>query len=140
MKHRYHFVILAAISTASFVTGAESIYENTNKDGVVEFSDQRSPNAKAITVKPNVVNVVPVSPIGQPSPQPSTPPTETTEAPVDNVQHEVVEEGYAYGQNGNRERLRESEERRERGPKPVQLPAPALPREGAGVGAGVPRR
>lgn len=38
---------------------AQTVYERTNEDGVVEFSDKPSSGASAVTVKPNVVETTP---------------------------------------------------------------------------------
>jgi len=38
---------------------AQTVYESTNEQGVVEFSDQPSSGSSAVTVKPNVVETTP---------------------------------------------------------------------------------
>lgn len=47
----------------SCAVGAAEVYESETKDGVIEFSDQNSPDARQIEVKPNVVDVTPVKPL-----------------------------------------------------------------------------
>jgi len=41
------------------VLSAQTVYESTNEDGVVEFSDQPSSGSSAVTIKPNVVETTP---------------------------------------------------------------------------------
>jgi len=60
MNYKHLMMVFTAIITASFTAGAQEVYKNVDHQGVVEFSDQPSPGAKAVAVKPNVVLVEPV--------------------------------------------------------------------------------
>ncbi len=40
-----------------------TVYKNVDKEGVPSFSDQPSPGAKSIEIKPNIINVAPVKPL-----------------------------------------------------------------------------
>lgn len=119
MKYNHHIMMLAATITTSFTTGAQEIYENVDKQGVVEFSDQPSSGAKAVDVRPNVVEVAPVKSI---EPSPPASPNRAAEAPVDSVQPQVIQEGVAGDYYDGRERSPEREKRMERREEAVQQP------------------
>jgi hypothetical protein len=116
-------MILTATITASATIGAQEVYENVDRQGVVEFSDRPSPGAKEIDVKPNVVDIAPVKPI---EPSRPTSPTGASKAPAGRVQPEVIRQDTAgdyYDDYGNRRKIRrERQERTERGEKAVQQP------------------
>ncbi len=79
------------IVTTSLTAGAQEVYKNVDEKGGVEFSDQPTPGAKAVDVKPNVVPVEPVkfsSPVSAvPAKKPDTGATgsnrESTQAQID---------------------------------------------------------
>ncbi len=50
------FLLLIGIAVSSGVY-ADKVYKSTNEKGNVEFSDRKSPGAKKVKVKPNVVNI-----------------------------------------------------------------------------------
>lgn len=75
------FVIILMIS---FTVNAEEVYERTNSQGVVEFSDRPTPDAEVVDVKPNVVEVVQPEP-GEPRPE--------TPKPASREQVRVIDEG-----------------------------------------------
>ena len=60
MNYKHQLTVFAAIIAICFPAGAEEVYKGVDQKGVVEFSDQPSPGAKAVEVKPNVVPVEPV--------------------------------------------------------------------------------
>lgn len=123
MNYRHRMIILTAIITSSATVGAQEVYENVDRQGVVEFSDRPSRGAKEIDIKPNVVDIAPVKPI-----EPSRPisPTGASKAPAGRVQPEVIQEDTAgdyYDDYGNRRQIRrERRERTERGEKAVRQP------------------
>ena len=119
MKYRYHIMILAAMITTSFTAGAQEVYKNVDQQGVVEFSDQPSSGAKAVDVRPNVVDVAPVKPI-EPSPPES--PTGAAKAPAISVQPEVIQEGVTGDYYAGRERRPKREKRMERREETVRQP------------------
>lgn len=52
----------AALFSNSLFAESITVFEQKNKDGTVEFSDQPSRGAKTIEVNPNVVEVTPIPP------------------------------------------------------------------------------
>ncbi len=60
MNYKHLVMVFTVIVTTSFTAGAQEVYKNVDEKGVVEFSDQPSPGAKAVDVKPNVVPFEPV--------------------------------------------------------------------------------
>jgi hypothetical protein len=84
------FVLMLMIS---FTVNAEKVYERTNSQGVAEFSDQPTPDAKVVDVKPNVVDVVQPE-RGEPRPD--------TLKPASRDQVRVIDEGVEHeGNNSN---------------------------------------
>ena len=103
MNYKHHIMVFTAIITVSFAAGAQEVYESVDKQGVVEFSDQHAAGAKAIDIRPNVVNVAPVD-IDTSQPASATGDAKT---PAGSVQTEVVREGVADDYHGNDESRRE---------------------------------
>jgi hypothetical protein len=123
MKYHHRILILTAIITTSAATGAQEVYENVDRQGVVEFSDRPGPGAKEIDVKPNVVDVAPAKPIESSQPTPST---GASKAPAGRVRPEVIQQDTAgdyYDDYGKRRKIRqERRERTERGEQAVRQP------------------
>ncbi len=60
MNLNHQILIFAVMITVSFIVSAEKVYENTDKEGVVEFSDKPSSDAQVIDVeKLNVADTLP---------------------------------------------------------------------------------
>jgi len=119
MKYKHIIVILAAMITTSFTAGAQEVYKNVDQQGVVEFSDQPSSGAKAVDVRPNVVDVAPVKSI-EPSPSEST--SGAAKAPAIGAQPEVIQEGVTGDYYAGRERRSKREKRLERREETVRQP------------------
>ena len=68
MNYKHHMTVFAAIIAIIFTAGAQEVYKSVDQKGVVEFSDQPGPGAKAVDVKPNIVDVAPVKPVKSSSP------------------------------------------------------------------------
>ncbi len=62
-------ILISTTLFASAALNAQTIYESTSEDGVKEFSDQPSSDAKVIEVDPNVVDT-PETPKFEPSKEP----------------------------------------------------------------------
>jgi hypothetical protein len=62
-------ILISTTLFASVALNAQTIYESTSEDGVKEFSDQPSSEAKVIEVDPNVVDT-PETPKFEPSKEP----------------------------------------------------------------------
>jgi hypothetical protein len=93
MNYNHRFMIVAAIICSSFTSGAQQVYESVDKQGVVEYSDELSPGAKEIVVKPNVVDVTPVKPL-EDSPQgSSSEEVQGSAGPAVNAPTEVIQDG-----------------------------------------------
>ena len=60
VNYKHQLTVFAAIIAMGLPAGAQEVYKSVDQKGVVEFSDQPSPGAKAVEVKPNVVPVEPV--------------------------------------------------------------------------------
>lgn len=137
MNCKYRITLFAALMTTGFAVSAEEVFEKVDKQGGVEFSDQPSPGAKAIDVKPNVVNVTPVKPMGTTSPAPAT---GVAEKPADEAP-EVIREGgagYLYDEDEKRKKHKKHEKVLSEG-KAVQQPARGEARKGAAGAAGAAR-
>lgn len=119
MKYKHHIMTLAAMITTSFTAGAQEVYKNVDQQGVVEFSDQPGSGAKAVEVRPNVVDVAPVKRI-EPSPPGSTSGAE--KAPAIGAQPEVIQEGVTGDYHAGRERRSKREKRLERREETVRQP------------------
>ena len=148
MNYKHHMTVFAAIIMIIFTAGAQEVYKSVDKKGVVEFSDQPGPGAKAVDVKPNIVDVAPVEP------RESSPPVSATSAEKSGskVQPEVIREYETGGYYGERRQERRERERRERerrarmehrqesvqvpAHKPVQLPHKKAGTAGVRGGAG----
>ena len=129
MNNNLNRMIFAVMITASFSAGAQGVYENVDQQGVVEFSDQASPGALQIDVRPNVVNVAPVN---------SAPPASVpgaAETPAGSMQPEVIREGAGgdyYGDEVNRREVRrEYRERMDPGRDIARQPARGEPGKAA---------
>ena len=123
MNCKHRITIFAAIMTTSFTASAQEVFEKVDPQGGVEFSDQPSPGAKAIDVKPNVVNVTPVKPI-----QPTAPASSAggKGTPASSAQPEEIRDvgtSNIYDDDEKRENLKERHEELKDREKPVQLPA-----------------
>jgi hypothetical protein len=81
--------MVLAMGAVSFTTGAQEVYENVDKDGVVEFSDVPTPGSREIEVKPNVTEVTPVKRVA-PSAAESSPSPEAADADAPSRQSEEV--------------------------------------------------
>ena len=87
---------------------AQTIYESTDEDGVKEFSDQSSSDAKVIEVDPNVVDT-PETPEFEPSKEPEKKePVKATAPPSIEVEVEDDDD------DGDFDRLRRREHREHR--------------------------
>jgi hypothetical protein len=75
-------LMVLAMGAVSFTTGAQEVYENVDKDGVVEFSDVPTPGSREIEVKPNVTEVTPVKRVA-PSPAESSARPEAADVDAD---------------------------------------------------------
>ena len=111
MKPRHIFLGIVTI-TDSFVVIAVEVYEQDDKQGVPEFSDQKSAGAKAVEVNPNVVDVAPIKPADLP------PPPDVSKAARksdDNEQPEVTHRGTVvdYGEENFKELKRDQQEGRD---------------------------
>ncbi|MDX2348758.1 MAG: hypothetical protein QNK32_00055 [Porticoccus sp.] len=102
------FVLMLMIS---FTSNAEKVYERTNSQGVEEFSDQGSPDAKVIDIKPNVVEVVQPEP-GEPRHE-SAKPASREQGSVRVVDEGVEDEGNNSNYYDDDVRRRENRVRRE---------------------------
>lgn len=138
MNHYHRILILTAIITTSAPTGAQEVYENVDRQGVVEFSDRPGPGAKEIDVKPNVVDIAPAKPIESSH---STPSTGASKVPAGRVQPEVIQQDTAgddYDDYGKRRKIRqERQERRERTGRGEQAVRQPIRKE---LGRGTPQR
>jgi len=86
-----HTIFLSTLMIAnSLAADAEVVYKKDDQQGVIEFSDRPSPDAKAVEVKPNVIEVKPVKSI---EPPPSAATTGEKEIPDDSVELEEYQTG-----------------------------------------------
>lgn len=95
-----HNIFLSTILiTYSFVTGAVEVYEHDGQQGVPEFSDKASSDAKKIEVNPNIIDIEPLKPVDLPPPPDVT---RSAKAPDDSELPEVTHRGTAsdYGEEG----------------------------------------
>jgi len=102
---------LLSLVAAVYAVGAEEVYESKGKDGTVEFSDHKSPDARKVTVQPNVLEVTPVKPL---EPLPERTVEAVAPGPAGQNDIEVVHTGVADDELDRRERrrLREKTEAR----------------------------
>jgi hypothetical protein len=91
-------LMVLAMGAVSFTTGAQEVYENVDKDGVVEFSDVPTPGSREIEVKPNVTEVTPVKRVA-PSPAESSAKPEAADVNADSAVRQS-EEVYAEDRPG----------------------------------------
>jgi hypothetical protein len=119
MKYRHSIMILVPMISTCFAAFAQEVYENVDKQGVVEFSDQPGPDAKPVDVRPNVVDVVPVKPMKA---SPPASPTGAAKAPADNVQPLEIQRGVSTNYDDEREARRKRELRMDRSGEAVQKP------------------
>jgi len=62
MNNFKYILLFLSLFCISLVSNAEQVYEKVDKQGVPSFSDQATPGAEKIDVKPNVVHQKPASP------------------------------------------------------------------------------
>lgn len=111
MNSHYRIMIFTVMLSVSLTASAEKVYEKTGKEGVPEFSDQPSPGAKKIEVKPNVVEIVPARRI-TPSP-PVNPAKKKTSPSIDETGPGVIVDGEERRRKARH--LKEKHERERRG-------------------------
>jgi hypothetical protein len=99
MRDLLSILMVLATVGVSATAGAQDVYKSVNADGVVEYSDTPQPNSQEIEVKPNVVEVTPVS---APTPSPEASATEPEAQPEAASQPEEL-----YG-DANRNRKEEA--------------------------------
>lgn len=113
MNFQRNLLMFGAMVAGAAALAAEEVYEKKGKDGVVEFSDQSSPGAQKIGVKPNVVHVTPVQPL---EPAPDSPAAAMPEAsprgeePVV-IHRGVADDAYGVDEEGRRRRAVREEHR-----------------------------
>ena len=119
MKYRHSIMILAPMISTGFAAYAQEVYENVDRQGVVEFSDQPGPDAKPVDVRPNVVDVAPVKPIQPSAPAPAA---GAAEAPSGKAQPGVVERTVPASYRDEQETRREHKIKAERREGAVRQP------------------
>ena len=120
MKYRHSIMILAPMICTCFAAYAQEVYENVDRQGVVEFSDQPSPDAKPVDVRPNVVDVAPVKPMEA---SPPASPTGPAKAPAATVQPLEMQNNVSTDYNDEREARRKRERLMDGNGEAVQEPA-----------------
>jgi len=111
MKRMSGFVLICATQFIVTVSSAETVYENTDASGAVEFSDQPSAGSQAIEVTPNVVDVTPPPAIDMPAAPAVTPAPAGTSETIEVYRHVIGAEGAVTEEEAiRRQRLMEREE------------------------------
>jgi len=113
-------MILVPMISTCFAAYAQQVYENVDRQGVVEFSDQPGPDAKPVDVRPNVVDVAPVNPMEASPPASSTRPAK---APAATVQPLEIQNNVSTDYNDEREVRRKRERLMDGSGEAVQKPA-----------------
>jgi len=120
----HQILVFVVMLTFSFTANAERVYESTDKEGVVEFSDKPSSGAEVINVeKPNVADTLPAEHV---EPSSSASATNTEGAPADSEQLEVIHVGgddYIDDDETRRERKERMEHRKEVVRQPINKSA-----------------
>ncbi|MCL6415843.1 DUF4124 domain-containing protein [Aestuariirhabdus sp. Z084] len=72
---RYLFTLACLLSTlmVAKINAEGKIYKNVDPQGSTSFSDQPTPGAAEVEVKPNVINVTPVQPLPPSTAKPAKP-------------------------------------------------------------------
>ena len=119
--HRWSRGVVSIALLAPVTLSAQTVYQSTDEQGVVEFSDQPSSGSSEVTVNPNVVDIAP-TPTSNTSQQPKNKQTAATPAPAPaEIEHTTV-----YTNNNNRARRHAVRERNDPGPAgPAAAPLPA---------------
>ena len=113
-------MILVPMISTCFAAYAQQVYENVDRQGVVEFSDQPGPDAKPVDVRPNVVGVAPVKPMEASH---SASPTTPAKAPAATVQPLEIQNNVSADYNDEQEVRRKRERLMDGSGEAVQKPA-----------------
>ncbi|RKZ77791.1 MAG: hypothetical protein DRQ35_07045 [Gammaproteobacteria bacterium] len=106
--HIHKILLSTLILSATFTVGAVEVYEQKDRQGNVEFSDQPTAGAKAVEVNPNVVKVTPVQSVESAEPVRETKKAVTSN---DGAEPVIIHQGVA--DDYDDERLRRTPRERE---------------------------